>query len=51
LEDWFSNHLSKEKKVEVLEIKIKEIDAKIKQFRQVKKMLMDGIQDVGKGIC
>jgi len=51
LEDWFSNHLSKEKKVEVLEIKIKEIDAKIKQFRQVKKMLMDGIEDVRKGIC
>jgi len=51
LEDWFSNHLSKEKKIEVLEIKISEIDAKIRQFNEVRKMLLDGIQDVKDGIC
>lgn len=51
LGDWFSNQLSEEKKVEVLKIKIKEIDVKIKQFKQVKKMLVDGIQDVKDGKC
>ena len=51
LEDWFSKQLSTEMKEKLLKTKIKEIDAKIKQFRHVKKMLVDGIQDVKDGKC
>ncbi len=51
LEDWFGNQLSPEKKIEVLNLKIKEIETKISQFQQVKKMLLDGIQDVKDGKC
>ena len=51
LEDWFNNHLSADKKIEALEIKIIEIDSKIKQFKHVKKMLIEGIQDVKDGKC
>jgi MerR family Zn(II)-responsive transcriptional regulator of zntA len=51
LEDWFSNQLPVAKKVAVLEAKITEIDSKIKQFKQVKKMLIDGIQEVRDGKC
>ncbi|WP_439483429.1 MerR family transcriptional regulator [Cyclobacterium plantarum] len=51
LEDWFSNKLPAEKKVAVLTTKINEIDAKIRQFKEVRKMLVDGIQDVKNGKC
>jgi MerR family Zn(II)-responsive transcriptional regulator of zntA len=51
LDDWFNNQLSKGKKVEALKIKIIEIDSKIKQFKRVKKMLIEGIQDVKDGKC
>lgn len=51
LDDWFSNQLPEEKKIEALEIKIIEIDAKIKQFKHVRKMLIEGIQDVKDGKC
>jgi len=51
LEDWFSNKLSEEKKIEVLKFKIKEIDNKINQFKGVRKMLIDGIQEVRDGKC
>lgn len=51
LEDWFNNQLSEEKKIQALEIKIIEIDSKIKQFKRVKKMLIEGIQDVKDGKC
>jgi len=46
LDDWFSNQLSKENKIEVLNTKIAEIDLKIQQFKRVKKLLIEGIQDV-----
>ncbi|MFH4968333.1 MerR family transcriptional regulator [Gaetbulibacter sp. M240] len=51
LEDWFNNQLSEEKKIEALQVKIIEIDSKIKQFKRVKKMLIEGIQDVKDGKC
>lgn len=51
LDDWCDNKLSEEKKVEVLNIKIAEIDAKILQFQQVRKFLVDGIEDVKNGYC
>ncbi|MFN3999419.1 MerR family transcriptional regulator [Algoriphagus sp.] len=51
LESWYSKKLSVEKKVEVLELKIKEIDGKIKQLKQVRKFLVEGIADVKNGDC
>jgi MerR family Zn(II)-responsive transcriptional regulator of zntA len=51
LEDWFSNQISVEKKVQVLELKISEIDARIHQLKQVKKLLVVGIEDVKNEKC
>lgn len=51
LDDWFSDQLSEEKKIKVLETKIEEVNAKIGQLEGVKKMLMEGIQDVKDGKC
>ncbi|SFO54615.1 DNA-binding transcriptional regulator, MerR family [Algoriphagus ornithinivorans] len=51
LEDWFNHQLSEEKKIQALEAKIIEIDSKITQFKRVKKMLIEGIQDVKEGKC
>jgi len=51
LDSWHSKKLSVEKKVEILELKIKEIDGKIRQLKQVRKFLVDGINDVKNGDC
>lgn len=51
LDSWFNKLLSVEVKVEILESKIKEIDGKILQLKQVRKFLVDGIDDVKNGDC
>ncbi len=51
LDNWYSGSLSVEMKVEVLELKIKEIDGKISQLKQVRKFLVEGIEDVRRGDC
>jgi DNA-binding transcriptional MerR regulator len=51
LDSWFSKRLSVEKKVQVLQLKIKEIDGKISQLQQVRKFLVEGIKDVRRGEC
>lgn len=51
LDSWYNKRLSVEKKVEVLNAKIDEIDAKIRQLKQVKKFLVDGITEVRNGNC
>lgn len=51
LDDWFSDQLSEKKKIEVLKIKIEEVDSKIRQLMRVKEMLIEGIQDVKDGKC
>lgn len=51
LDSWYSKRLSIERKVEVLNIKINEIDSKIGQLKQVRKYLVDGIKDVQTGEC
>lgn len=51
LDSWYNKKLSIEKKVEVLELKIKEIDDKISQLKQVRKFLVEGINDVKNGDC
>lgn len=51
LDSWFNDQLPMEKKVEVLEDKIEEIDAKILQLQQVRKFLVEGIAEVKNGDC
>lgn len=51
LDSWFNKKLSIDKKVEVLNSKINEIDTKIRQLKQVRKFLVDGIKDVQNGDC
>lgn len=51
LDSWYSKRLSAEKKVEILNAKIREIDDKIRQLKQVKKFLVEGIEDVRNGDC
>jgi MerR family transcriptional regulator, copper efflux regulator len=51
LDSWHNKQLSVEKKVEILNIKINEIDSKICQLQQVRKFLVDGIRDVENGDC
>ncbi len=51
LDSWYSKKLSVEKKVKILELKIKEIDVKISQLQQVRKFIIGGIEDVRNGDC
>jgi len=51
LDSWFSKRLSIANKVEVLETKIEEIDGKIEQLQQIRKFIVDGIEDVKRGDC
>jgi len=51
LDKWYNKRLSVEKKVAVLKAKISEIDGRIRQLRQVRKYLTDGIKDVQEGYC
>lgn len=51
LDSWYSKRLSVERKVEILNEKIVDIDFKIKQLKQVKKLLVEGIEDVKNGEC
>lgn len=51
LEDWFSDRLPEEKKVAVLRAKINEIDRRIDQLKEVRKLLLAGIEDVKNGKC
>jgi DNA-binding transcriptional MerR regulator len=51
LENWYSKRLSIEKKIEVVNKKVNEIDAKIRQLKQVKKLLVECIKDIENGDC
>lgn len=51
LESWFTNKLSVEAKVDVLRVKIDEIDGRIRQLELVRKFLVDGIEEVKRGDC
>ncbi len=51
LENWFTNQLSVESKVDVLRAKIDEIDGRIRQLELVRKFLVDGIEEVKRGEC
>lgn len=51
LDGWYNKRLSIDKKVEILKAKIGEVDAKIRQLKQVRRLLLDGINDVRNGAC
>jgi MerR family transcriptional regulator, copper efflux regulator len=51
LDSWYNKRLSPDKKVEVVNNKINEIDSKIRQLKKVRKLLSDCIVDIEKGEC
>lgn len=51
LDAWHSKRLSIEKKKEALFKKIQEIEEKILQLKQVKKLLWEGVRDIENGVC
>ncbi|WP_430402273.1 MerR family transcriptional regulator [Fluviicola sp.] len=51
LESWYNERLSLDKKVEVVNNKINEIESKIRELNQVKKLLVEAIKDIENGDC
>lgn len=51
LESWYNNRLSNDKKIEVVNHKISEVDAKIRQLKQMKKLLLEAVKDIENGDC
>lgn len=51
VDSWYNKRLSTEKKIEVVTNKVNEIDAKIRQLKQVKKLLVEAIKDIENGDC
>lgn len=51
LDSWYNKRLSLDKKVEVVNNKINEIDSKIRQLKEVRKLLSACIVDIEKGDC
>lgn len=51
LDGWYNKRLSIEKKVEIVNTKVNEIDIKIRQLKQVKKLLAAAIEDIENGDC
>ncbi|WP_313579024.1 MerR family transcriptional regulator [Chishuiella sp.] len=51
LDSWYCETSSKEEQIEMFNSKIAEIDAKIKQFRQIKKRLEKVRQELKDGEC
>ncbi|KAA5533975.1 MerR family transcriptional regulator [Paenimyroides baculatum] len=51
LDSWYNKRLSVTKKVEVVTNKINEIDIKIQQLQDVRKLLADCIVDIEDGGC
>lgn len=51
LNSWANNGLSVEKKLEIANAKINEIDLKIRQLKQVKSRLMKTLKDIETGDC
>lgn len=51
LDAWQSKRLSKEKKIEVLKSKITEVDIKIQQLKDMKKLILQGIKEVEQNDC
>jgi len=51
IHDWFSDKLTLQKKVEIVDEKLKEVEEKIKQLKKVKTFLLEAKNDVEQGLC
>lgn len=51
IDAWHSKRLSRERKKEILEAKIKEIDERIGHLKSMKKLIYEGIKDVENYDC
>lgn len=51
LDDWFGNKLSASEKTEIVQNKIREVDTKIRELKQVRKFLVSSLKDVENGDC
>ncbi len=51
MDDWFNNKLSSDKKIEIVQGKIQEIDAKINELQKVRKFLLEALKDVESDKC
>lgn len=51
LNEWFSGHLGADQKVEIVQKKIREVDAKIQELKQVRKFLGESLKEVENGDC
>lgn len=48
---WHSKRLPREKKMDAINAKMAEIDQKIRQLKEVKRMLQQGLKDIEAGLC
>lgn len=51
LDTWYSTQFTMEKKVEVVNNKVREIEKKIKDLQKVKKILLAALKDIQNGDC
>lgn len=51
LDSWYGEHSSREEQIAMFNSKIAEIDARIKQFKQVKKRLEQVVKELGDDEC
>jgi MerR family copper efflux transcriptional regulator len=51
IKDWFNEKLSAKQKIEIVENKLREVDIKIKELKDVKKFLRRAKKDVENGLC
>lgn len=51
IDAWHSKRMSPEKKLEVLHQKVAEVDQRIQQLEAMKRMLVEGMEEVRNGLC
>ena len=51
LNEWFSGKLGTNQKIEIVRDKIKEVDTKMRELKQVRKFLVESLTDVKNGDC
>jgi MerR family copper efflux transcriptional regulator len=51
LNEWFSGRLGTDQKIAIVQDKIKDVDAKIKELKQVRKFLSNSLKEVKNGDC
>lgn len=51
MQDWFNKRISATRKVKIVENKIKEVDLKMNQLKDVKIFLIQAKKDIENGLC